>query len=383
MTQLTTCDWLSYSALMTLSDEERATEPHLTEPPGYSLIEYPGTNMYKKRAILYDGNGEKVMTLLWMPHSRIIDGNSLFVEVANPLLYSGQYRATPELLQQIHPCTWQSLSRLDIATDFQPSLQQWQVIEMLNSGSVYVQGKQDGGQFHNWNLAEKYVKRTPRELTWGSKASQVRWKLYNKTGEIWQQGTDGRKWCTKPYIAEWWRINGLDTDRDTWRLEVSIMSSGQLQWRGHRLNWETAADPEALTGLYYDLYKTRMVMRLNEGHANKRYDHTVEFLTAPDGDINRISKSAPAKELTKVAYAPTIRQLVRELERPEVEINPAIHTPLLHTLFTIVNTAGLRGYFAAMVGTDITAWLQMYNEKNSGLHPQPADQNNEESKVKE
>lgn len=105
LTQITSCDWLSFSVLLSLSPEEKATEPRLTTPAGFFLQEFTGTNQYKRRAILYDASGEKVLTLLWQPHSRIIDGNSMFVEVANPLLYSGHIRSIPDLLQEIHPST--------------------------------------------------------------------------------------------------------------------------------------------------------------------------------------------------------------------------------------------------------------------------------------
>lgn len=322
--------------------------------------------MYKHRAIVYDPQGEKVLTLLWRPHSKIIAQNSMLVEVANPLLYSGEFRRVRDLLQAIHPHTWQSLSRLDLATDFQPSVAQWQIISMLATGSAYVQGKQDGNMWHNYNSAGQYVTRTPRQLAWGAAKSQVKWKLYNKTKEIHETTTDGRTWCTKPYIKECWQKAGFKPDTDTWRLEVSIMGSGQLQWHGHRLTWDTVADRDTYTSLYYDLYSTRMKMRLNQGHTNKRYDKELEFLATPEQDVSRISKAAPASEQTHVSYAPTIRSLVREIERPEVMTNPAVHRPLLSTLEHIVTHSGLRGYFAAMVGRDLFTYIDDYLEKNSG-----------------
>lgn len=366
--QITNCDWLSFSVKMLLDAEEAHTAPRLTTPQGCSLVEFPGTNMYKKRAILYDNNGDKLLTLLWQPHSHIIDSSSLFVEVANPLLYSGKYRAVPELLQQIHPHTWQSLSRLDLCTDFQPTTAQYAVIDMLQDGSVYVQGKRTGTMWHSFAAASKFVKRTPHQLTWGSGLSQIKWKLYNKTNEIYQRTPDGRLWCSKPYIAEMWKLNGLRPDLDTWRAEVSIMGSSTLQWRGQRLGWDTLKDPDTLNALYYDLYTTRMKMRLNQGHDNKRYDKEIEFLQTPDTAGSRVQKAPPSRDTTRVAYAPTIRTLVQQLERTEVRINPNINEPLLATLRHITLSAGLRGYFAAMVGQDIESYIQEYTENNTGQH---------------
>lgn len=369
--QLTNCDWLSFSVLLTLTEEERHTQPRMVCPAGFTLTEMDGTNMYKHRAILYAPSGDKVLTLLWQPHSKIIDGNSMFVEVANPLLYSGQYLSVLDLLQEIHPHTWQSLSRLDLATDFQPTVAQYNIIDMLATGSVYAQGKREGTMWHTYSSADKYVKRTPHQLAWGSKYSQIKWKMYNKTKEIYETTPDGRTWCNKPYIAEMWQKSGLMPDRDTWRVEVSMTGAGQLQWQGYRLTWSTITDPDTLTALFYDLYATRMKMRLNQGHENKRYDEEVEFLSIPSKDHNRIQKAIPASEQIHVAYAPTLRALLQQLERPEVAANPAIHAPLLATLEHVVTTAGLRGYFAAVTSQDIFDYCDEYREKNIGRQVPP------------
>lgn len=366
LTQITSCDWLSFSVLLSLSPEEKATEPRLTTPAGFFLQEFTGTNQYKRRAILYEASGEKVLTLLWQPHSRIIDGNSMFVEVANPLLYTGHYLSVPDILQEIHPYTWQSLSRLDIATDFQPTLSQYQTMTALQTGAAYVQGKREGTQWHSYASAAKYVQRTPHLFSWGSKTSAIKWKLYNKTKEIYERATDGRRWCTKPYIAALWEANGLDPKADTWRVEVSIMGSGQQEWRGQRLGWHIVEDPDSLQRLFYDLYAARMKIRLNQGHDNKRYDKEIEFLFIPPDDISRVQKAAPSRDQTRVAFAPTLRALVQHLERPEVAINEQVHSPLLATLRHITLSQGLRGYFAAMVGCDIMEYCETYPQKRDG-----------------
>lgn len=380
MEQLTIPDWLSYSVRLALTPEEIETEPIMTCPDGLSLVEYPGTNMFKRRAILYDNNGDKIVTLLWQPHSSIIDSRNMLVEVANPLLYSTKYLHLPELLQKIHCNTWVSLSRLDLATDFQPTPAQQQVIDMLQQGSIYVQGKREGTMWHSYNCADKYVTRRPHQMAWGNKASQIKWKLYNKSKEIYETTPTGRTWCNKPYIADYWSRNGFASDRDTWRLEVSIMGSGQLQWHGHRLAWDIVSDPDTYTSLYYDLYETRMKMRLNQGHTNKRYDEVVEFLRTPDTTPERIRKAEPGEERTRVTYASTLRALVKELDRPEIQTTPAIHQPILDTLGHIVHISGLGGYFAAMMGQGFESWAEDYTN-NRGMATAIPQQRNESEKT--
>ena len=104
---------------------------------------------------------------------------------------------------------------------------------------------------------------------------------------------------------------------------------------------------------------------------NKRYDEEVELLSIPDQDRCRIQKAIPASEQIHVAYAPTLRALLQQLERPEVAANPAIHAPLLATLEHVVTTAGLRGYFAAVTSQDIFDYVDEYREKNIGRQKPP------------
>lgn len=379
MDQLTAIDWLSYSVRLALTPEEIETQPIMVCPDGFSLVEYPGTNMFKKRAIVYDTNGDKIITLLWQPHSSIIDSRNMLVEVANPLLYTTKYLHLPELLQKIHCCTWVSLSRLDLATDFQPTTAQQQIIDMLQQGSIYVQGKREGTMWHSYDCAAKYVSRQPHQMAWGNKASQIKWKLYNKSKEIFETTPTGRTWCNKPYIADYWQRNGFATDRDTWRLEVSIMGSGQLQWHGHRLAWDIVSDPETYTSLYYDLYGTRMKMRLNQGHTNKRYDEVIEFLKTPGTEPERIRKAEPGEERTRVTYASTLRALVKELDRPEIMATPAIHQPILDTLGHIVKISGLGGYFSAMMGQGFEDWAEDYTNKRGTATAIPLQRNESEN----
>lgn len=235
--------------------------------------------------------------------------------------------------------------------------------------------------WHSYNCADKYVTRQPHQLAWGNKASQIKWKLYNKSKEIYDTTPTGRTWCNKPYIADYWKQNGFREDCDTWRLEVSIMGSGQLQWHGRRLAWDIVSNADTYTSLYYDLYETRMKMRLNQGHANKRYDEVVEFLRTPDTIPERIRKAEPGEERTRVTYASTLRALVKELDRPEIMATPAIHLPILDTLGHIVHISGLGGYFAAMMGQGYESWADDYIN-NRGMATAIPQQRNESEHTK-
>lgn len=354
--QITNCDWFSFSVLMALSDIELATEPLLNQPKGYILKQYPGTNLYKRRAILYTEYGDKVLTLLYQPHSRIIDIHSLFVEVANRLLYT-DFRYIFDLLMEIHIYSWQSLSRFDIATDFNPTKSQSAIIDMLQSGKAYITGKREGSMFHDYCQGGN-VQRVARCMSWGSKHSDVKFKLYNKTKEIFEVDDKGRRWCNKPYIHSMWLANGLNPD-NVWRLEVSIMGAASYQWHGEKLSWDII-DPLSTAMLFYDLVAKRFIIRKNEGHTNKRYDKILDFLDIPEMEHYRLRKVEPRDIQKHTDHAATIRNLIRELERPETQCNKNIVATLLGSLQTVIQSANLEGYFHRAIGKNFETWINDY-----------------------
>lgn len=357
--QLTNCDWLSFSVLMALDDIELHNEPILNTPPGYIIQQLTGTNLYKRRAIVYNDHGDKILTLLYQPHSKIIDIHSLFVEVANRLLYTN-FDWILDLLSQIHTFVWQSLSRFDIATDFNPTKHQQTIIDMLQAGTAYVSGKREGSMFHDYRN-ESSIKRRARCMSWGSKHSDVKFKLYNKSLEIHDTDKNGRTWCTKPYIQTMWLRHNLDI-KNVWRLEVSIMGAASYQWHGEKLGWNIT-DTQAFTMLFYDLVSHRFTIRKNEGHTNKRYDHELIFLDIPDLDHYRLRKVDPRDMQHHTDHAATIRAIMRELERPETQCNRTITLSLLGTLESVVYAAHLEGYFHRAIGQSIETWTEEYKNQ--------------------
>lgn len=355
--QVTNCDWLSFSVRMVLTDAERLEGIQMKCPPAYTLIQQKtGTNQFKQRAILYNEAGDKVLTLLWQPHSKIIADNTLFVEVANRWLYAG-FNPLP-LLDEIHLYTFGSLSRFDIATDFNPTPRQQQVIAMLTAGTAYVQGKREGSLFHDFHQG-KTVERQARQLAWGNPQTNIKFKLYNKTKEITEVDDKGRTWCNKPYIKDNWLVNGLNLSKDVWRLEVSIQSASTHQWRGEKLDM-AIYDPAAYTPLFYDLAATRFVIRKNEGHDNKRYDHILDFLDIPDTDHYRLRRLDPKSEQHHTDHAATLRNIMKQLEREETKVNERIAMSLLSTAENIVEAASLQGYFLRATGQTFDQWKVHY-----------------------
>lgn len=351
--QVTSLDWLSCSYIMALTDDERIFgHAHLNEPPGMRLVECAqGTPQYRRRVIVQTERGDKLLTLLLEPHSSIIDSRSMFVEYSNPTLYDpAGLDWLQDIITVIHPGWFQSLSRIDIATDFHPSPGQMSIITSLQQNTAYVAGKREGAGFHNYTrpAGGGRVTVAPKQLGWGSKYSSVKWKLYNKTREITEVDKNGRTWCTKPYIPEKWTSAGL-VERPVWRLEASITGASTYDWRGERLDW-TTTNPEYYTQLFWDLYSTRFVIRSNDGHKCSTNDKQLNLLEPPDKPVHRIRERVSGKCRESVELAASLRACIKELDKPEISLSPIMRETWLRTANDVIKTGNLEGYFLRAFG---------------------------------
>lgn len=347
MEQVVSCDWFSFSVLLPFSEgEQLAGHAYLHCPDGYNILEFKGTNIYKRRCMVFDEGGDKLLTLLLEPFSKIIRPNSMFVEVANACLYRG-FDWVLDFLASVHEFTFQSLSRLDVCCDFNPNVQQWRVIDGLHDASMYVAGKREGSMFYDYVLpaAGGQQKRIARCFSWGSKVSNIRWKLYNKSLEIYELDSSGHRWCNKPYIESLWLANGLDVD-NVWRLEVSIVSAAGYQWRSGKIGWEMH-DPNNYTPFFWDIYQYRFVVRANQGHKCRKWDTIQPFLDVPDPAhalrVRPLDPTGTARP--SVDHAASLRACMSQLERPENMANIYYTQLWLGMAENIIRSAHLEGYF--------------------------------------
>lgn len=352
MEQVVSCDWFSFSVLLPYSDNEQlAGHAYLRCPNGYTLLEVKGTNIYKRRVLVYTDGGDKILTLLLEPYSKVIKPNSMFVEVANACLY-GDFSWVLDFLTDIHQFTFQSLSRLDVCCDFNPNVQQLHVLDGLHDGSMYVAGKREGSMFYDYVLpsAGGLQRRVARCFSWGSKQSNIKWKLYNKSLELYELDEKGRRWCSKPYIEALWIANDLDVN-NVWRLEVSITSAAGYQWRDGKIGWEMHS-PSLYVPFFWDIYTYRFVVRANQGHKCRKWDTIQSFLCVPDAKhALRIRPLDPTgKVMPSVDHAASLRVCIQQLEKPENLASPH-HTQLwLSMVEQIITASHLEGYFYRTYG---------------------------------
>lgn len=347
-------DWLSFSVSLLENSTERDNHDWIfSQPRGdYTLLEFQGTNIYKRRLIVYRTDGTKVLTILCTPHSRQIPRDSALVEVANQFLYTG-FWWTFELLQEIHPCAFRCLTRLDVCCDFQCTAERLQLIQMLSTNAAYVQGKRDGAQFNSYTFEDGAVGRVPRQLSWGSKNSNIKWKVYNKYLEIFEFDSQGHKICHKPYIAQQWETAGFEVS-DMWRCEVSLSPCHKFKFHDRRLTFKDAFNGFVMEDLFISLYMTRFAIRINEGHKDKSNDKRV-YLLDNFGQVDRVSQWVnPTPNYREVVeYGATLNAAMAQLSKPEVQVNPAMVDLWHKTAVQTCKLGHLEAYFLNCYGCTI------------------------------
>lgn len=349
---LLNCDWLGLSVLYdTQSDWHRP-------PFGHTFVDLDGTNVWRKRRILFNEYAEKVATILYEPKSAIIDSRAGLIEIANEWLYHGV--GVLKILDMLNDSKYFSirgLSRLDLAVDFNPTDEQWNIIQRLANGSAYVGGKRSGSGFwsvvKNSRLADRYQGlRIPHCQSWGHKTTAVKWKLYYKSKEL-LDGLGGSMW-SKPYIVDCWRDAGIEKS-DAWRLEVSIKDCKQLEYNGQPLDWEVWRNCQPQE-LFKALYKGRFNVRSNDGHADKSNDKELKFLPIHRSYDIRVAK--PKGTTQRNGRITLLRHLITSLDEHEVLLDDASRESVLWHIQDIVEHNGLDSYFSMMVGVSIDDFIE-------------------------
>lgn len=343
-------DWLSFSVKLHETEEEKYEHKFtFNTPPRCKMVEYGGTNIYGRRLIYFSEQGEKILTVLCEPLSKIIDRESCLIEVANRWLYSSLHWLW-DFVQKIHSCCFQCLSRIDVCYDFENREEQQRIIDGLSDNSIYIAGKKEGSQFYDYYDRDG-VARKARCLSWGSKHSNLKWKLYNKTLEIHDTDVKGMKYCNKPYIKDLWEKCGYDTNI-MWRLEVSITSASKFKFLDDTMKLGDVTKGDYISKLFESLYMTRFVQRRNQGHKDRTNDKR-EYLLPKGTFIERLEIKEPLTERQIVEYASCLRSAMTQLDRDEVKVNPQMLELWKTTAINCVYIGRLEGYLYRTYGCTI------------------------------
>lgn len=332
-------------------------ETPVKDPPqGYLWRVYEnGTNVWRMRRILYTDRGDKVLTLLSEPKSRIIDPRAALLEIENEWLYHGiGVRGIEDVLRRCCIYSVRGISRLDLAVDFNPTPSQFDCIMKLGKLEYRLQGKQNltpwwSVNHSDWMPPQYRGKFIPHQLSWGHKTTDVKWKCYYKSREL-KEAVGGMGW-DKPYIVDCWREASLE-ENNVWRLEVSIKNCNGLLWRGQPITQDVWGNNTV--HLMHDLYHSRFVVRKEEGHKDRSNDSIVPFL-----DIKGAKKISCRKYTSLTEHNGRIallRRLVQSLDDEQVLLDDASREDVLGHIERIIERDRLHAYFKGMVGDYFSVW---------------------------
>lgn len=345
------CDWLQFS--VTIEDIDNF---ELYCPEGFRMEIQGGNNVFRHRAILYRcEDSAKFLTILWSPYSRCLKRDLMTCQLGNLLLYNGGIRMAYRLLMECVPCRFNSMGRIDVCLDFEVDDYLLMVIRKMWMGEYYVQGKSEGSNF--WHSSTDDKGRFVHCLSWGSKTSEIKVKVYNKSREIGVCSTcpDG----LKPWISRQWRDAELNVDK-VWRIEFSMCSSGQLRWQGQKITIDDVVSSQWLIDVFLSLYTRRFICRENLGRrdGHKNNDPKIVFLVLPKSS-EMLRWGGSENEPTATADQITLlRRLMNSLDLPAVQCSEQLFGSLASTIVDLCERKGVTSYFCHVYGDTPSNVLQ-------------------------
>lgn len=342
MKKVISVDWLSFSYNLSLTKDEYlsgAIEWHSVD--GYSFEFLTGTNVFQHRMFVRDSDGRKVMTLLYSPKSNIIRKDLCLVEIVNSALYTNEWKNLFLLVQRLHVGEYNTLTRFDICCDFDEIGDH--ISQMFDNKEIYVQRKKEGCSFYDYILNDGIIERKIKQISFGSKQSKLKWKLYNKTLEL--------KNSSKEYIRRMWMDNGLDTSKNIWRLEVSLTRCSSLECIDNSginiLSLSSILNNDSYLRLFPYFYLNNFVTRKNEGRAdNKLNPNSIyNWLEITDeSDFTLQLRQVGGIKFADGEILVVFNHLVNDLQRSCIKFNIATASQILETIQQLMRTFYLEDY---------------------------------------
>lgn len=247
MKQLPRCvnlDWLEVSVL------EPPTQPH--DPDyfrscGFLVHEREyGTKVWRSMFTLESSDGYPFIEIRREPQSEIIAPNVAHLRFVNRVCYFPHAASIMQQFLDKYHYEFHHIARIDVCYDFErfdygddpkDFMQRFMMgkYSKINQANIHAHG------------SDEWAGRVWNSVAWGSPASDIGTKFYNKTLELYDPTT---KSYGKPYIRQAWQACGLVDNATTlqkcatdgtiyiptiWRVEFSIRSSVR-KWFTIRLN---------------------------------------------------------------------------------------------------------------------------------------------------
>lgn len=379
------CDWLQYSCI--LMDDN----PTIRKVDGYRIELVQGNNIFRHRALVYDGIGRKWLTILWSPYSSRLNSRLLTCQVSNELLYMGSIHEAHRLLESIIDCSFNSMGRIDLCCDFEADDAFLTNVNMLMDNTAYMQGKSDDALFrHRVNAGNGYYQMQPHCINFGSMASEIKVKIYNKSRELGLVGgkrkspefddngqpvDDNPVDEHKPWISDEWRIAGFNLKK-VWRMEFSLNGANQLRSKNHAITLDDVASSEWQMSTFVGLYNKRAVVRKAQGgrKGHKNEDELIRLLDLPtDGNHLKWFEGNPPSPVNTAAI-PIIRSMMSRISEPCIMANENNYMAYTNTIITLVENNRLGTWFRNRFGGDVIDVCQdIFQDAGTRIIEQPAE----------
>lgn len=230
--QLLTCDWLQFYCTCRIFDPaalNKRSQFKIKDTERGTRVFRKVYDIFEKARVTSSRRDEKFAVLAMNPYSSVIDKDMVIVKIENRALYHADLYRRIVLMMDAFGLVYRSITRLDIACDlvtFVNGLHPLQLLEHYRANEFIKKGSRT---YCQWLTAPYSAATAPFRLgevlttaqhithsvSWGGATSDAHVKMYNKTREINRESH-------KKYIMNWWKKNGLVTDEDVWRVEISI-----------------------------------------------------------------------------------------------------------------------------------------------------------------
>lgn len=341
------CDWFSLSCMLATSRDGAA----LRAPAGWSCVLMSPTSVWSERWFVLDADGNKVATILCVPRSPIIDCKRCVIEIANRWLYYDDFHAIVDRVLEILPMAITGLNRVDLCCDFEMSSDLWATYKKLSSGAAYVKALRSGAIW--WQDVPvgsvgggQGLERVPHCLTFGGHDSVFKWKVYYKWLELQQALPEAKK----PYIVDMWRAAGF-REKYVWRVEVSVSGSNAVRSLDNQPILPFAWFDERVR-LFCDIYSDKFVVREAQGHADKRNDKVLPFLSVGGSRSVRHALPSSSRDDSDPERRLTAR-LWRDLQQVDVQGNQSLKRGICVLLSDLLQRPTNVWVLQRMYGVDI------------------------------
>lgn len=298
-------------------------------------------------------NNKKICTATHTPFSPVLEQNMVIIKFENYLLYDSKLWAVVDNFLSDFKLKYKSISRLDVACDFNTFYKKRNVQNFLNEflkNNVRKIGKAD----YKLQGCQKSA-HVVDYLRFGGNSSEVSAYIYNKTKELNQVKM-------KSYIVDMWRCSGLDVDAGVWRLEFSIKSAaikmldksvGDLE----DISLENIKSKIFLEKMYMALVEKYFCFRVNTGKTNVSREKKIVLFYNNFKDIERYF----VRNLGDATRADKI--FIKKLEQSNCELREAkkfYRDEQNNILFDFVVEKGLEDFYLSKIRGEISERLVSY-----------------------